>query len=159
MTIISNRPIEDDGTMPRLPLFLGLAGLVPFVALALAIATGSGWRLGITMMASMLAQYAAVILAFLGGIRWGLALRLPVGLRRSTLFVLSVIPALTGWFALALKRPFDLAVLALALLSLGLADQALSRDGTAPAWFGRLRLILTFVAVLSLAVAAYSLRA
>jgi hypothetical protein len=159
MTIISDRPIEDDHAIPRLPLFLGLAGLVPFVVLALAIATGSGWRLGINLMASMLAQYAAVILAFLGGIRWGLALRLPASLRRSTLFVLSVIPTLTGWFALALKRPYDLAILALALLSLGLADQALSRDGTAPAWFGRLRLILTGVAVLSLAVAAYSLRA
>lgn len=72
---------------------LTAAGAIPFVGLAIAIAvldppsnaTAALW----------LQTYAAIILSFLGGIRWGLALAQP-GTKAGTL-ALSVCPSLAGW--------------------------------------------------------------
>ncbi|WP_018149182.1 DUF3429 domain-containing protein [Henriciella marina] len=72
---------------------LTAGGAIPFVGLAIAIAvldpptnsTAALW----------LQTYAAIILSFLGGIRWGLALAQP-GTRPFT-YALSVCPSLAGW--------------------------------------------------------------
>jgi hypothetical protein len=47
---------------------LGLAGLIPFVALALLVALNPRIK---EEAASALLAYGAIILSFLGGIRWG----------------------------------------------------------------------------------------
>ena len=58
-----------------LPYTLGLAGLIPFWSLAIAKAAGVPLPPG--AMDFLLATYAATILSFLGGIRWGAVLRAP----------------------------------------------------------------------------------
>jgi len=55
---------------PQLALLLGYAGLVPFVSGALGIwGIPIGWR---PFVLDALLDYAAVILAFMGAIHWGL---------------------------------------------------------------------------------------
>ncbi|MFC7474774.1 DUF3429 domain-containing protein [Dankookia sp. GCM10030260] len=64
-----------DQPLPRPTLWLGLAGLLPFLGTALLAWTAPpDWR-GVALHA--LAAYGAVILSFLGAVHWGLALRAP----------------------------------------------------------------------------------
>ncbi|HEX6015013.1 MAG TPA: DUF3429 domain-containing protein [Geminicoccaceae bacterium] len=137
--------------VPAPAAVLGLAGVVPFAAGAL----GSFWpgALGAFATAALLA-YGAVILSFLGGIHWGLAIgqggpsyrRLGVG----------VAPSLVGWVALLLGGAGGLLLLAAVFVAVFGLDVQLTRRGMAPAWFPRLRIVLTAAVVLCLLVAALS---
>jgi len=132
---------------------LGIAGCIPFVVLSLwlfGIANDHPWR---DETIALIAGYSAVMLSFLGGIRWGLALadRDAAGGRRELL--LGVLPALVGWAALAIEVPYAFAILAVAFAAQGASDAFAIHGGAAPAWFGRLRSQLTLVAVATMIVA------
>ena len=60
-----------------------------------------------------------------------------------------------SWGMLLVPGPVAFVLLAALLLGLGLLDQDLLRRGLAPAWFGRLRLMLSLGAGLSLLTAAF----
>lgn len=125
---------------------LGLAGLLPFGALALGVVTGiDGARAG-------LLNYGALILSFMGGCRWGFA---AAGLGEGPsvpMLGISVLPALFAW--LAMLFPFKAAAVALAVgfVALYMVDRALTRAGGAPAWWTTLRTPLTIGAAASLVV-------
>jgi hypothetical protein len=130
---------------------LGLAGLIPFVGLALLahLAPGSGAR-------DWLAGYGGAILAFMGGCRWGFA---AAGLGEGPsvkLLGLAVIPSLWAWISLMLPPPFEKEMLALGLVLLYGADVALKMDGGTPEWWLRLRLPLTLIAAASLIAAVWA---
>ncbi len=139
---------------PQLAWLLGLAGLIPFISGALGIwVTPPGWR---PLVLEALLDYAALILAFMGAIHWGLAMRGESGELRAQLQLgLSVIPPLLGWLAIAFGLPALLTIplLLLSFLVLYLADLRAMSLGLAPAWYGRLRLPLTLIVSLSLLVA------
>lgn len=142
----------------QLAMHLGYAGLIPFVSGALGIwITPFGWRPYV--MAALL-DYAAVILAFLGAIHWGLAMRAEANDERARLQLgLSVIPPLLGWVAVASGMPFGLAlpVLLAAFVLLYLADLRAVKLGLAPRWYPALRRPLTIVVTISLLLAWASL--
>ena len=138
--------------IPPVPLALGLAGLIPFWALALTRVLGFGFDPLLVSLA--LSAYAATILAFLGGIRWGLAMSAEAPTPRTREYIIGVLPQLVGWGALILAERWRFVVLALALLILGPLDRRLVARGLAPVWFGRLRLILSLGAGAALLVAA-----
>lgn len=140
-----------DRTIPLAPLLLGLAGLLPFwgLALGLAITPLAGWTTG--QLAAALAAYGAIIVSFLGGIRWGLA----TGRQGSAgQYGLAVLPSLAAWAALALPIVPSLAILGTVALALGPLDGTLVGAGLAPAWFGRLRTMLSLGAGAALLAAA-----
>ena len=91
---------------PQLALLLGYAGLVPFVSGALGIwVTPEGWR---PFVLEALLDYAAVILAFMGAIHWGLAIRgEDAGEHAQVQLGLSVIPPLLGWLAISAGLPMN----------------------------------------------------
>ena len=84
---------------------LGYAGLIPFAACAalLLAAPEAGLR---SLCERALLGYGAVILSFLGGVHWGLALRGDPG-RGPRMLAIGVIPSLVGWAALL--APFETA--------------------------------------------------
>ena len=90
---------------------LGYAGLLPFVACALAIALLDGEARAFAVQA--LVAYGAVILSFLGAVHWGLLLRAGEPHVQSQLAV-GVVPALAGWVALLLPGREALALLIVA---------------------------------------------
>ncbi|TCD16541.1 DUF3429 domain-containing protein [Oricola cellulosilytica] len=134
-------------------VFLALSGFLPFAfltALLLAapgfIAAGESSFSEGTSAAVALKAYAAIILSFLGGIRWGVAIVSPgEGRDNAEVLTVSVIPSLVGWFAFFLGDPWSFAVFAAAFAATGLWDRRLVTSGGAPAWFGRLRLLLTIL--------------
>lgn len=142
------------GVNPSLPFLLGLSGLIPFWGLALAKATGWPHAIPAGEIDAMLATYAATILSFLGGIRWGVAVATASRRRIAADFVFGVTPQLFAWGALALPDPWRFWVLGVGVLALGPIDRNLVARGLAPDWFGRLRIILSLGAGAALFVAA-----
>jgi hypothetical protein len=137
------------GGVPDPATLLGLAGLLPFVVGALA--SFDGGPLGRWAPSALLA-YAAVILSFLGGVHWGLAMAAerPSWLRYGA----SVVPALLGWTALLLGGRLAFLLLVASFASLLAYDLGAVRAGEAPAWYPRLRWPLTLVVALCLLLAA-----
>lgn len=134
-------PLAALRSIPKIPLALGLAGLLPFWGLAVALSLHGALGLREAPLESALATYAAIIASFLGGIRWGLAVA--AGGERGRDYALAVVPSLLAWALLMAPEPWRLGGLGLLLLALGPLDLMLVRDGLAPQWFGRLRLILS----------------
>ena len=131
---------------------LGYAGLAPFIALSLwlyGIASDHEWRAGTILL---LLVYGAVILSFLGGVRWGVALARH-GEDAGFDFSLAMVPPLMGWIAVFIPVPYAFAVLAVAFAAQGAWDTLAVHTGKAPEWYGELRTILTAIVVLTMIVA------
>ena len=140
--------------IPRPALILGWLGVLPFAALTLLAAYGSDLPGGAPL--GLLVLYGAIILSFMGGAQWGLAMVTAAedagALARR--LAISVMPALAGfglWFA-----PPKLAALGLAasFVLLLAYDRATARAGTAPPWYPALRLQLTLAVIACLLLAA-----
>ncbi len=133
---------------------LGLAGLLPFVAgaLALALLDAPGLK---AWAGTALTAYGALIATFLGGIHWGLAMQdvQPVNVRLGW----GVSPSLLAWVALLLPVGMGLAWLAVLLVTCYAVDRTLYASAGLSGWLG-LRLQLTSVATLSCLVGAWAVR-
>ena len=125
------------------PWSLGLAGLLPFWGLAMALLTGHTASATPAGVSFALAAYAATIASFLGGIRWGLAVRETENGAAWGDYVVAVLPQLLAWAALALPDRSRLLALGVLIILAGPLDLGLVRRGVAPAWFGRLRMVLS----------------
>lgn len=147
-------------SIPLVPLGLGLGGLIPFWGLAIAIALRGVAGFGRVELDQALVTYAAVIVSFLGGIRWGLAVagRGSADEDQSGMYIVSIIPSLLAWALLAAPEPWRSAGLGLLALAMAPLDTQLVRDDYAPFWFGRLRIILSTGAAVALFGAAVAMR-
>ena len=126
---------------PGLPRWLGYGGLLPFLGLALA-GLGDFWGLR-NWSHQVLLVYAALILAFLGGISWGLAL----ASGRQRLFSFSMTPFFAAFAAFLVPYTVGLWILVAAFLIAFLIDRAFGRTLELPAWYLTMRLILTVVVI------------
>jgi hypothetical protein len=139
-------------SIPPAALWLGLAGLIPFYAAALATAA-SDPAIARLALASF-AIYAAVILSFLGGARWGLELARAGDAPSLRRLAFSVAPSIAGWAlaiaAMAYPSAPGLAGGFAALFAVQYVwDAAAGREGLAPTWYPNLRQILTSGVVLA----------
>lgn len=140
---------EAPPSLKRIAGLLTAAGVLPFIALAIATAmlplptnaTAALW----------LAAYATAILSFLGGIRWGIAVADPPA--QPTPLVLSVLSPLAGFALLPLYvTTFSQSARVFLVYALLFVVQLIWdwRSGAVPAWFKPMRMGATLVAVLSL---------
>ncbi|GGD94643.1 hypothetical protein GCM10011390_11760 [Aureimonas endophytica] len=140
------RPWDLDYSRHRPTLWsLGLGGLVPFVLPTAALLYAGREFIAFDLLVKALGGYSAVILSFLGGIRWGSSLMTSAS-GRGTL-ILSIVPALVGWILLFLPAPWLFAGFALAFLLQGVWDVLAIRRGALPLYFRKLRVTLTVVVV------------
>lgn len=155
LTVSADEATFSSGKIPMPALLLGLGGAIPFGVGAFA-ATGALAGYGILPDAARLAllQYGAVILSFLGGVRWGVGLSMFPAPAATRHLILSIIPALVAWSALFAARPADIAILISAFAVVGVADLQMAIEGDTPRWHGRLRVMLTTIVLLSLTWAA-----
>jgi len=143
--------------VPASAAWLGALGLIPFAALAALLPFVNG-DLKPDLAYSLLA-YGAVILSFLGGVHWGLAIggTEPAGAASLKVrLILSVIPSLVAWAALLVPERSGLFVLSAAIALMLIVDIRASRAGEAPKWYPRLRIPLSCAVTASLLVAAWS---
>ena len=142
-------------TLPQPALLLGLAGLIPFVALAVQVAAGRPLDPRMTGPALYaLLIYGAVILSFLGGIQWGLAVASADRSDAWRRYGLSVLPSLVAWAGMWVGGQSGLITLAVGVGLWGLYELWSTGLGEAPRWYGRMRLALTAVVVTALGAAA-----
>ncbi len=135
-------------SIPGAALLLGLAGLIPFLGGAAALwamLPGLAPERGLQLIIA----YGAIILSFLGGIRWGTAIG-PYDTRRQGLeFAASVLGSLAGLAAIFIPAVPALTLLIAGFLMQALWDVTSVESGRLPAWFGKLRMLLTAGAVIS----------
>jgi len=151
---------EEKAVTDRVPAsaaWLGALGLVPFAALAASLPFVTG-DLKQDLTYTLLA-YGAVILSFLGGVHWGLAIgsTAPATAAPFTVrLILSVLPSLVAWAALLVPERSGLFVLAAAIALMLVLDIRATRAGEAPAWYPRLRVPLSCAVAAALLVGAWS---
>jgi hypothetical protein len=120
----------------RVAVWLGLAGLLPFVVLSVSV-WSPDWR---ALALPALLGYSALILSFLGGVRWGRGLSTD----RPVEYVWAVLPSLWALAALQLPQTAGLLMLAAGFVGQWWLDGPGDRM-PAPAWFRRLRSLLSAV--------------
>ncbi|MFB9151444.1 DUF3429 domain-containing protein [Roseovarius ramblicola] len=147
-------------TIPRAPLILGLAGLLPFLWGALTvlmpdIGLWTAQNIGPRFAGPyVMLFYGAVILSFMSGVLWGFAAR-ATGALATTGYALSVIPALWAFFMTG-GGPVSAGMnLIFGFAGLLLLDWQFTRWGLAPGWWMPLRLLLSAVVIACLAVGTF----
>lgn len=148
-------------TIPRPALFLGLAGLIPFIwgAMTVLVPSLALWtihHIGPRFAGPyVMLFYGAIILAFMSGVLWGFATKLE-GTQAGAGYALSVIPALWAFFTTG-GGPAGAGISLIAgfIGLLGL-DWLFWRYGVAPAWWMQLRVLLTAIVLACLAVGVFA---
>ena len=150
-----------DAPIPRAPLVLGLAGLLPF---AWGVATLWSPDLALRTVGLIGPRfigpyvglfYGAIILSFMSGVLWGFATKAE-GRVAATGYALSVLPALWAFFTTGGGSEAAAVALIAGFVGLQGLDWLFWRHGLAPAWWMSLRLILTAGVVLCLLPVALS---
>lgn len=140
--------MKDLGKTPKPALYLGLAGLIPFVCPTLFMGVTESY---IPELAYAQVAYAASILSFLGGARWGFALPESSPAKPDWINLAnSVVPSLFAWITMVMS---DSIVSAATMVIMGLGVSLhydLSLLPTYPSWLKALRAVLTIVAFFSL---------
>ncbi|MEM6759317.1 MAG: DUF3429 domain-containing protein [Pseudomonadota bacterium] len=141
--------------IPRAPLVLGLAGLLPFLWGAAtvyypALADFGTQFLGPRFIGPYVQLfYGSVILSFMSGVLWGFATRAG-GAQAATGYALSVLPALWAFFMTG-GGPISAATnLIFGFTGLLMLDYAFFRWGLTPQWWMSLRVLLTGIVLICL---------
>jgi hypothetical protein len=134
--------------------WLTFAGAIPFIACSAALWLAPNQYRSFTV--NILTAYAAVILSFLGGVQWGMAINLIDTAPKSArnIFLLSVVPSLLAWAMLLLPEPKTRILVAIFLFAfVWVIDALLNVQKLIPPWFFKLRSMITAIVIASLAVA------
>jgi hypothetical protein len=142
--------------VPRIPLLIGIAGLVPFVwgALTVTFDPLAVWSIqifGARFTGPYVGVfYGAVILAFMSGVLWGFATKSdrPLG------YALTVPPAFWAFFSTGGGHVAAALNLAIGFLAILLLDAYFVRHRLAPDWWMALRIPITVVVVSCLLIIA-----
>ena len=147
---------SDASSVPSAAAWLGALGIIPFAGLSLATLFANDVLKGQLSFALM--AYGAIILSFLGGIHWGLAIG-AVPQSDNMLWpriALSILPSLVAWAALLAPFSIGFLVLAAAFVAMLLVDIRASHMHEAPAWYPKLRWPLSCGAVAALLLGTFS---
>ena len=132
------------------PNILGYLGLIPFLA-----SSALTWFTQFHAFAvKSLSIYAAVILTFIGGVHWGIAMQIdqnkiqPKNNIRNQ-FIFSVIPSLIAWMTIVFFNPHALIILALCFGLFWFIEKSNYQEYL-PSWYTQLRPHLTLIAFLSI---------
>ena len=143
--------------IPRSALILGLLGLIPFAwgaasQLYPGLADWGARTLGPRFIGPYVSlAYGTVILSFMSGVLWGFATRAK-GAEAALGYGLSVIPALWAFLFIG-GGPVSAAIwLAGGFVLVAMMDYMFWRQGLAPDWWLRLRVLLTVAVLACLAV-------
>ena len=157
MNFLNSRAIRTQ--IPTAPLWLGLAGVLPFLWGAI-----SAWNTDISrpiadwlgpgfLGRDLQLTYGAVILSFMSGVLWGFACK-AVRPKAALLFSLSTLPALWAAFLLASAAPMQPILLIGGFMALFGLDIIFFRYRLTPDWWLKLRALLTALVLACLAIAA-----
>lgn len=137
--------------IPRIPLLLALAGVIPFIWGALTVIAPDLRAWGTSAIGARFIGpyvqlfYGAIILSFMSGVLWGFAAKIDYTIG----YGLSVIPALWAFFMTGGGPTAAASNLIVGFLAVLLLDWHFWRLGATPPWWFRLRVGITALVVLS----------
>jgi hypothetical protein len=134
--------------IPAAAKWLGGLGALPFVVFALCSTMLDGLYQAQAWYA--LAVYGAVILSFLGGVHWGMAIaEFGTQLEQCAWrrLLLSVVPSIIGWIAMMISTVPGLLLMAASFGLMLWIDLTAARKGEAPSWYPKLRWPLSMVVI------------
>ena len=135
----------------RIAWFLAFAGAIPFLVATGALYVSDASSVRVPAITALV-TYSAVILSFLAGIEWGIAIRDESGTESTRVIALglSAVSSLAAWALLWLPSPTWQVGSALALFVAAWGgDQWMASRGLLPTWFVDLRTaVSTLVAVI-----------
>ena len=151
---MNTNPNVAPDTLPPHATALGYAGLIPFIACALAMLTTGEPPLR-HVAERLLIGYGAVILAFLGGVHWGLVLRQHSN-RAAMMLAIGIMPALAG--VASTFMTFEMAVVVQVTLFGGFwfYENRVLGPGRVPAPYLALRRWLSLAAIAALGLSLMS---
>ncbi|MDJ0654930.1 MAG: DUF3429 domain-containing protein [Xanthomonadales bacterium] len=141
--------------MPAVPenaRWIGYLGAIPFLVFSLSFVAGGPLFPGFALQGFMV--YSGLVLAFLGGIRWGAAMNLQKFATRE--FLLSMVPVLLALCALLVDPRWGVLILGASYLAAWLFG-LVAEPPAAPPWYPILRTQLTVPALICHASLAYGL--
>lgn len=138
----------------NIPKLLTFIGILPFIVITAGLWLDMGDR---SMWGAALVSYAVMILSFIGGIHWGLALTsTQTGTARKMMFIESSVFVFAGW-VVALSPiilPYKLIGLMILYGNIWVADKLYARRLSLPEWFLQARSVSTIIVMLCLVLAA-----
>jgi len=129
----------------RIVTLSALAGLAPFLGGLIITLFPSISPLTEVIFERAMLGYGALILSFLGGVRWGL--RLQGGAGSDLTFVIGILGSVAGFFTLLMPYTFGLVVLT---IGFGLQGAWDVRSGGVPDLYSKLRSMMTWLVCLVL---------
>ncbi|KAK5114426.1 hypothetical protein LTR85_010249 [Meristemomyces frigidus] len=150
-------------SVPRDAYYVGMAGVLPYMATSLATfycawdmnhaaETGSGFlidgktaELALHIIEPLQVGYGAVIISFLGAIHWGLEFAGYGGYHGYRRYAIGVFSAALAWPTLLLPVEYALISQFLVFNFLYYTDARACKRGWAPPWYGVYRFVLTFI--------------
>lgn len=146
--------------IPRTPLFLSLAGLLPFMwsaatVLSPDLALWTTSLVGPRFIGPYLGlHYGAIILGFMSGVLWGFSARLEPGQAASG-YVLSVVPALWVFFTNGGGAEQAGILMIFGFAGILMLDWFFWNNDAAPIWWMRLRILITAGVLICLAIGVF----
>lgn len=137
------QPVEKNRQMAW---YLSIIGLVPFVLIAITISLLKSSNAAIDPIFAIFRTYSALMLSFLGGIRWGYIMREDNEFIETKSLIFSVLPALLAWLALLTPQefaPLTLLVFLIAFCAHGAWDSFAGNSDKLPLWYSALRIKMT----------------
>lgn len=132
----------------RTVAFAGLAGWIPFL-LGLVITIFRDLSpFEAVVFERAIVGYGALILSFLGGVRWGI--RLQGGAGTDLTYIVGTFGSVAGFITLLLPINIGLIILVIGFAIHGIWDVAAGMSGRVPQAYARLRAVLTWLVCLTL---------
>ncbi|AMG29337.1 DUF3429 domain-containing protein [Grimontia hollisae] len=131
--------------MKKTALIYGALGLIPFVALGMLLPLWPDvWQHGLVYAFN---SYSAMILAFLSGAVWGMAISGAGADKPSNGLTVGIVFSLVAVGALLMPLPYSLYMLIASFALLFLLEVVLMFKGVYPFWYTMMRALLTAVVV------------
>lgn len=132
----------------RIVTFAAFAGWLPFAAALIFTLIPGLLPIDQVIFERALIGYGALILSFLGGVRWGI--RMQGGAGSDLTFVAGIFGSVLGFSTLLMPYTFGLAVLTLGFGAQGAWDVWSGYGGRVPAAYAQLRSMMTIIVCLTL---------
>ncbi len=152
----SPEPSEGAKQNSRTIWIIATIGVVPVIILTALIAFSGGHSSFAAPLVDAYKVYSAISLSFLGGIHWGVVLAANGSVSSRQTIIVSLAAPLIGWAAVFVAEPMCFALLIVGFAGQGAWDNFAAHNGQLPIWFSKIRMMLTAVVILSLAVTMYA---
>ena len=136
--------------IPRSALWLGLAGLLPFISGGMGVWVSALGDIRFALPLIVLA-YGCLIAAFLGGVRWGAAMQNHEADNLPGQLIIAIMPTLMALVAFMLPLPQAFTLLIVLFVAQAVLDLTAVQQGRLADWYAPLRILLTALAALSMA--------